>query len=63
MLQIFPDWSLKLAAHGPDGLIDGKASDQASLLNTAHRAAWVAVFESDLIPAVQGAVRWRIIDL
>ncbi len=62
-LQIIRDWVLKLNAHGPDGLIDGKAPGQPSRLNAAHRAALVAVIESGPIPAIHGVVRWRIIDL
>ena len=62
-LQIIRDWVLKLNAHGPDGLIDGKAPGQSSRLNAAHRAALAAVIESGPIPAIHGVVRWRIIDL
>ena len=62
-LQIVRDWVLKLNAHGPDGLIDGKAPGQPSRLDAAHRAALAAVIESGPIPAVHGVVRWRIIDL
>ena len=62
-LQIIRDWVLKLNAHGPDGLIDGKATGQPSRLNAAHRAALAAVIESGPIPAIHGVVRWRIIDL
>ena len=62
-LQIIRDWVLKLNAHGPDGLIDGKAPGQPSRLNAAHRAALAAVIESGPIPAIHGVVRWRIIDL
>ena len=62
-LQIIRDWVLKLNAHGPDGLIDGKAPGQPSRLNSAHRAALAAVIESGPIPAIHGVVRWRIIDL
>jgi transposase len=62
-LQIIRDWMLKLNAHGPDGLIDGKAPGQRSRLSAAHRAALAAVIESGPIPAIHGVVRWRIIDL
>jgi transposase len=51
-LQIIRDWVLKLNAHGPDGLIDGKAPGQPSGLNAAHRAALAAVIESGPIPAI-----------
>lgn len=62
-LQIVRDWVIKNNAHGPDGLIDGKAPGQPPLLNAAHRAASVAMIESGSIPAVHSVVRWRIIDL
>ena len=62
-LQIIRDWVLKLNAHGPDGLIDGKAPGQPSRLNAARRAALAVVIESGPIPAIHGMVRWRIIDL
>ncbi len=62
-LQIIRDWVLKLNAHGPEGLIDGKAPGQPSRLNAAHRAALAGAIESGPIPAIHGVVRWRIIDL
>jgi transposase len=62
-LQIVRDWVVKLNTHGPDGLIDRKASGRASRLNTTHRAALAAAIESGPIPAIHGVVRWRIIDL
>ena len=62
-LQIVRDWVIKLNARGPEGLIDGKAPGQPSLLNTAHRAALVAIIESGPTPAIHGVVRWRIVDL
>jgi transposase len=62
-LQIVRDWVMKFNAHGPAGLIAGKAPGKLRLLNDAHRAALVAVVESGPIPAVHGVVRWRIIDL
>jgi transposase len=62
-LQIVRDWVMKFNAHGPAGLIGGKAPGKPRLLNDAHRAALVAAVESGPIPAVHGVVRWRIIDL
>ena len=62
-LQIVRDWVLKFNADGPDGLIDRKAPGQPPRLTDAHRTALAAVLESGPIPAVQGVVRWRIIDL
>ena len=54
---------MKFDAHGPEGLIDRKPPGQAPRLNGVHRAALAAIIESSPIPAVHGAVRWRIIAL
>jgi transposase len=62
-LQIVRDWVLKFNGSGPDGLIDGKAPGQPSLLNDRHRRALAAMVESGPMAAVHGVVRWRIIDL
>ena len=62
-LQIVRDWVIKLNAHGPDGLIDGKAPGQPCRLNDTHRRALAEVINSGPIPAIHGVVRWRIIDL
>jgi transposase len=62
-LQIVRDWVMKFNADGPDGLIDRKAPGQSPKLNQAHRAALKAVIESGPTPAVDGVVRWRLVDL
>src|SRR5215211_2922051 len=62
-LQIVRDWVMKFNADGPDGLIDRKAPGQSPKLNEAHRAALKAVIESGPTPAVDGVVRWRLVDL
>jgi putative transposase len=62
-LQVVRDWVLRFNAHGPDGLIDGKARGQPPRLSAEHRAALAAILENGPIPAVHGVVRWRIIDL
>ena len=62
-LQIVRDWVMKFNARGPDGLIDRKAPGQPPKLNEAHRAALKTAIESGPIPAVDGVVRWRLIDL
>ncbi len=54
---------MKLNAHGPDGLIDRKASGQPSKLNAVHRAALMRMIESGPTPAIHGVVRWRLVDL
>ena len=62
-LQIVRDWVMKFNADGPDGLIDRKAPGQPPKLNHTHRAALKAVIESGPIPATDGVVRWRLVDL
>jgi transposase len=62
-LQIVRDWVMKFNASGPERLINRKAPGQPSRLNDAQRAALVRIVESGPIPAVDGVVRWRIVDL
>ena len=62
-LQIVRDWVMKFNAHGPSGLIDGKAPGQTPRLTADHRAALARMVEDGPIPAVHGVVRWRIVDL
>ena len=62
-MQIVRDWVMKFNAHGPDGLIDRKAPGQPSKLTEAHRAALKAVIESGPTAAIDGVVRWRLVDL
>lgn len=62
-LQTVRDWVLRFNARGPDGLIDGKAPGPKSKLDDTHRQALVAKIEAGPIPAVDGVVRWRLIDL
>lgn len=62
-LQIIRDWVVQFNLAGPDRLIDRKAPGKPSLLNATHRAALVEAIEQGPIPAVNGVVRWRIIDL
>ena len=62
-LQIVRDWVLRFNAHGLNGLTDRKAPGQPPRLNDAHRAALEAMIESGPTPAVDGVVRWRLVDL
>jgi transposase len=62
-LQTVRDWVLRFNAHGPDGLIDGKAPGNTAKLGAAQRRALAAIVESGPIPAVHGVVRWRLKDL
>ena len=62
-IQTVRDWVLAFNAAGPEGLIDGKAPGQAPLLNAEQRAALQRSVEAGPNPAVDGVVRWRLIDL
>ena len=62
-LQIVRDWVVRFNAHGPEGLLDGKAPGQPSKLTDEHRQRLSAMVESGPIPAVHGVVRWRLVDL
>jgi transposase len=62
-LQIVRDWVLRFNAHGPDGLIDGKATGKRPKLNDAQRQALARMVERGPIPAIHGVVRWRRKDL
>ena len=62
-LQVIRDWDLRFNAHGPDGLVDRKASGQTTKLNDAYRAALTKMIEEGPTPAIHGVVRWRIVDL
>lgn len=62
-LQTVRDWVLRFNARGPEGLVDGKAPGPKSKLDDEHRRALVAKIETGPIPAVDGVVRWRLIDL
>jgi transposase len=62
-LQTVRDWVLRFNVHGPDGLLDGKAPGQPSILSDEHRLHLSDIIETGPIPAVDGVVRWRLADL
>jgi transposase len=62
-LQIIRDWVLRFNVHGPAGLLDRKAHGPVSRMKDSHRAALARVVEDGPTPAVQGVVRWRVVDL
>lgn len=62
-LQIVRDWVLRFNAEGPDALIDRKAPGKTPLLGPAERAALAQAIEDGPMPAVDGVVRWRLVDL
>lgn len=61
--QTVRDWVAAFNAHGPSGLTDGKAPGQRPLLDGEQRAALQRIVEAGPDPAVDGVVRWRLIDL
>ena len=58
--QTVRDWVAAFNAHGPAGLIDGKAPGQRPLLNPEQRAGLKQIVEAGPNPAVDGVVRWRL---
>jgi putative transposase len=62
-LQTVRDWVLRFNAAGPAGLVNGKAPGKPPLLSQAQRQELATVIERGPIPAVDGIVRWRLIDL
>ena len=62
-LQSVRDWVVRFNAHGPDGLIDGKAPGNSRKLKDSQRQALVNIVESGPMPAIHGVVRWRLKDL
>ena len=61
--QVIRDWVVRFNAHGPQGLIDGKAKGKPPKLNDAQRQALADIVEQGPVPAVHDVVRWRLIDL
>ncbi len=62
-LQVMRDWVLRFNLRGPDGLINGTAPGKPSRLNDTHRAALMQAIEAGPAPAIDGVVRWRLLDL
>ena len=62
-VQTVRDWVLAFNGAGRPGLIDGKAPGNQPLLNAEQRAARQRIIEAGPNPAVDGVVRWRLIDL
>ena len=61
--QVIRDWVVRFNAHGPQGLIDGKAKGKPPKLNDTQRQALADIVEQGPVPAVDDVVRWRLIDL
>jgi putative transposase len=62
-LQTVRDWVLRFNAEGPGALINRKAPGKPPLLSAAQRRELAEAIERGPIPAVDGVVRWRLIDL
>jgi len=62
-LQTVRDWVLRFNAEGPDALVNRKAPGKPPLLDETQRRELAEVVERGPIPAVDGVVRWRLIDL
>ncbi len=62
-LQIVRDWVVRFNTEGPSGLMDRKAPGPSARLNDTQRKALAATVERGPVPAADGVVRWRIIDL
>jgi len=62
-LQIVRDWVVRFNAEGPPGLIGRKAPGPLRRLNEAQRRALAMAVEGGPTPAVDGVVRWRLVDL
>ena len=62
--QIVRDWVERLNTGGPDALIARKAPGKSPLLTHDQRAALAqAVVKDGPTPAIDGVVRWRLVDL
>lgn len=62
-LQIVRDWVVRFNSSGPPGLLDRKAPGARPRLGLAERQGLVARLEKGPLPAVDGVVRWRLVDL
>jgi transposase len=62
-LQSVRDWVLRFNSHGLEGLIAIKAPGPTPKLNDEQRRALKEIVERGPIPAIDGVVRWRLIDL
>ena len=62
-LQIVRDWVVRFNAEGFRGLVDRKARGPSPRLNDAQRNALASAVERGPVPAADGVVRWRLVDL
>jgi transposase len=62
-LQIIRDWVVKFNDLGPDGLIDRKAPGPSPKLKPEQWQRLAELIDAGPVPAVDGVVRWRLVDL
>jgi transposase len=62
-LQIVRDWVLRFNEGGLEGLATRKAPGAVSILNDEQRLRLAEQVEAGPIPAADGVVRWRLVDL
>lgn len=62
-LQIIRDWVIKFNNLGPDGLLDRKAPGPSPKLKHDQWQRLAELVDAGPIPAVDGVVRWRLVDL
>jgi transposase len=61
--QIVRDWVVRFNEGGPEALVSRKAPGKPSLLTTEQRLALARAVEDGPQPAIDGVVRWRLVDL
>jgi len=61
--QIVRDWVVRFNEGGADALVARKAPGKPPLLNSEQRAALAQMIEDGPVPATDGVVRWRLVDL
>lgn len=62
-VQSIRDWAVRFNRLGPDGLFDRPKLGRRHKLNEDQRQALKEIVERGPIPAIDGVVRWRLIDL
>lgn len=62
-LQSIRDWVVRFNTGGPEALIDRKTAGRKPKLGAAELAVLARVVEDGPVPAKDGVVRWRLVDL
>ena len=61
--QIGRDWVVRFNEGGPEALVTRKAPGQPSRLTPVQREVLAQAVEDGPVPAIDGVVRWRLVDL